>query len=445
MCGIVGGVNYESTAITQTGLNIILQMLHADAVRGMHGTGLYAVDKEGSNMRIRVGGPPYELVGSKEFEKYTKFVQQKFVRFMVGHNRFATRGSHTTEHAHPFRDGHITMVHNGTLDSFGHLPDAKDYQVDSEAICHAFAVDGVEKTIKTLKGAWTLVWWDNKAQTLNFLRNSKRPLWIAPHKTDHSMFFASEGHMLQWILQRNNWDYKEIKQLPENQWWSFPLGDSKPNVKELHGAKETAYDEQYWEAWKQARDLCGINSDVSTDSNIIPFQQKKTYPVAPLPVSTQTPAGSQNTKATSTDTEYNKRGYLLDKRQGQKKANTASTSGGGAWVGVKHLHDLSEGDHITIWPETYKIIDTERGHKEGLYHVRGFLDEYPDVEFFVNIKGEAALLLALDAPEGIRGKIASIMRSMNNAATNPHKIILQNPEPMYVVEPDDKVIQAAES
>ena len=36
-------------------------------------------------------------------------------RAVVGHNRSATRGGITTETAHQFQEGPITIVHNGTL------------------------------------------------------------------------------------------------------------------------------------------------------------------------------------------------------------------------------------------------------------------------------------------------------------------------------------------
>src|SRR5687767_11363035 len=113
MCGIVGMLDWGGAAITQHKLGIFMQLLYADAVRGMHGTGIYAVDKEGTNMRLRIGGPPHRLVDTPEFDKFEKFVDHNYVRFLVGHNRFATKGQIKTEHSHPFRDGEVLLVHNG--------------------------------------------------------------------------------------------------------------------------------------------------------------------------------------------------------------------------------------------------------------------------------------------------------------------------------------------
>jgi len=65
-------------------------------------------------------------------------------------------------------------------------------------------------------GAWALVWWDKGEETLNFLRNKERPLWIAFTKSNDTLFWASELWMLEGVLRRNGVEYKEPFQLGED-------------------------------------------------------------------------------------------------------------------------------------------------------------------------------------------------------------------------------------
>jgi glucosamine 6-phosphate synthetase-like amidotransferase/phosphosugar isomerase protein len=120
--------------------------------------------------------------------------------FAVGHNRSATKGKINAECTHPFRENHITLVHNGTLTSHKELH--PNYEVDSRAICHNIAQEGYEETLKKLDGAFALIWFNSKEKTLNFCRNSQRPLYII--ETTTSFVLVSELNLGLWILSRNN-------------------------------------------------------------------------------------------------------------------------------------------------------------------------------------------------------------------------------------------------
>lgn len=425
MCGIVGVMDFGGTAITGAGMSIFMQMLHADAVRGMHGTGVFAVDKEGSNYRLRVGGPPHKLVDSSEWTKFEEFVQKKYVRFMVGHNRYATRGGISTETSHPFRDGEIMLVHNGTLESYSHLPDAKDYNVDSEAICHSISKWGAEKTIPTLRGAWALVWYDGFAKTLNFIRNKERPLCIARHKKHDMIAFASEMSMLQWVLERNGEFDMDYATLPENQLVTYQLGSIKPHVKELKG-KSAFYDEKGWAAWgKGAReDQLGTSSSlVEKDSKVIEIPFKK--------------HSNMTSSSTSNKTSSNKGLLPAPQKSAAKKGSTDTpVYHKGYWVSAEAIHDVVKKTLIVVTPIDYKPIDTDRARAEGLFQIKALSDNFPDIEFFCNVKGYKSVEAIMEAPEGMRASVKSILRSMSHVAQFPHQIYLDNPEPMYNPEPE---------
>lgn len=428
MCGIVGVLNWGKMGILPAHMGIFMQMLHADAVRGMHGTGAFAVADDSSNYRVRAGGPPHTLVDSKEFEHFEKFIEKKFVQFVVGHNRYGTRGGFSTEATHPFRDGEVLLVHNGTLESHGHLPDAKKYDVDSEAICHAFSVQGAEKTVPTLSGAWTFVWWDGNNKTLNFLRNKERPLWIAKHQTDPILYFASEPAMLQWVLTRNNITLFDLIELPENQMYSYSLNSSKPHVKELKGKATFVFADSWWNGWgdKSRAEAVGsgkAQSRPEEDRKIVPLPKKQTY---------SNVSGSTSSSGTTGYAGSSNRGSLPQKASSGTSGGFASEKG--YWTSVDSLHDLYKGQKIVITPLMSKPLTTENSSAE-LFQIKGLADNYPDIEFLCNVRGKLALETIMDAPEGMRAEIKSVLRSMNKVAKFPHQIYLHNPEPMYFVEP----------
>lgn len=242
MCGIVGLMRTEYAGISENERSIFDQLLHTGVVRGHHGTGIFAVDANGNVRSIKSAGPPFHLVTSKDFPSFWEKTKKNSTKILVGHNRLATTGEKTTKNAHPFISGHITLVHNGTLDSDSKI-NLKKFDVDSEALCHAIAEQGIEKAIGETLGAYALVFFDNKAKTLNFLRNGQRPLAIAIDKTWNRLVFASEIEHLKWIIGRNNMTGINVsaREIPTNTLLSFAL-DEKLNLEErpLKG-KERVY------------------------------------------------------------------------------------------------------------------------------------------------------------------------------------------------------------
>ncbi|MCS5737398.1 class II glutamine amidotransferase, partial [Herbiconiux daphne] len=110
-------------------------------------------------------------------------------------------GEVVDRNAHPFQHGSITLVHNGTLDNQSLLPDHQKFAVDSENIAYSIDKIGIEETIKKLNGKFTLVWFDAKDQTLNFIRNKDRPFHFM-ETSSGDWFGASEEDMLMWLSKR---------------------------------------------------------------------------------------------------------------------------------------------------------------------------------------------------------------------------------------------------
>jgi hypothetical protein len=120
--------------------------------------------------------------------------------------------------AHPIEYDHIIGAHNGTLDqaSWDRLETAigEKFPVDSQALIAAIAKLGVKDAIElctegrdTHTGAWSLTWFDKTDNSINFLRNKHRPLWIAHAKDFRRLLWASEWWMLEAAGRAENFEY----------------------------------------------------------------------------------------------------------------------------------------------------------------------------------------------------------------------------------------------
>lgn len=210
MCGIVGFITDEKSSGAYERKKFFINALLAGVVRGDDGTGAFFVphDHEGSADWCKQGAPASDFLAAektlervgygKSFDKY---------RAVIGHNRSATVGKVSTSNAHPFQEGPITLVHNGTLHTTWELPkgktDLKGVDVDSHVITHNLATHDAEEVIAKLDGAFTLIWHDARDQSVNIIRNDKRPLHIMPVTCEKTLLIASEAEMLAWLVARS--------------------------------------------------------------------------------------------------------------------------------------------------------------------------------------------------------------------------------------------------
>lgn len=247
MCGIIGYVGNVNTSDSKVLSAFFKQSLFVDALRGPHSTGILGVPYVYSKKV-----PKVSII--KKAMNSTDFLQLKSVddiisksysfSSMIGHNRWATMGDIENHTAHPFKYGHITMVHNGTLDSHDYLPKGSSFEVDSEAICHSIFKIGIEKTVKQLKGAFVLVWHDSKDNTVNIIRNSERPFHFAKVKGSDVVLMASEDSLIEYITNRNKISIEEIRYPEPGDLITFDLGStavSKYTVKSLEIAPVSLY------------------------------------------------------------------------------------------------------------------------------------------------------------------------------------------------------------
>ena len=235
MCGLVSIITKSRNGFQKDQVDAFRDLLFIDQLRGMDSTGMFLVSNSG------------ELELAKEASHATDFLLRKEPgellgkafrcgAALVGHNRSATKGSITDENAHPFVvDDRITLVHNGTL--WGDHTKLADTKVDSHAIAHVIheSGDDVEAALSKINGAFALIWHDFKNRTVNFVRNSQRPLhWV---ETTSGWVWASEANMIEWVLARHTMKAMgDISLLPvnclcfftqENGSWSINTKDLK--------------------------------------------------------------------------------------------------------------------------------------------------------------------------------------------------------------------------
>lgn len=201
MCGIVGMLT--NTVANDKQLKLMSHLLYLDQMRGEHATGVAKVDlMTGVATTIKKAMSAIEFLNEDDVNEFFKKDRK---RLYIGHNRFATMGARDDAGAHPFTYKHITMVHNGTVDHWvmkdltGHGRDK--VTVDSEMVCHTIADLGIKEAVKKFSGAFSLVWWDSQERTLNFLRNEKRPMFIA--HTNECMMWSSEKAFIEVLVDRD--------------------------------------------------------------------------------------------------------------------------------------------------------------------------------------------------------------------------------------------------
>lgn len=197
MCGLVtilskrnGGFQYNEVEAWQ-------EMLVLDQLRGDDSTGALTVLGNGQVKTIKVGSHAQDLFRTEGWSPFVTAAKGTG-RILVGHNRKATKGSISTENAHPFNEGHIHLVHNGTL--FNHSSLA-DRDVDSNAVAAAFAKEDAESVLKRVNGAFAFIWYDRQKKKLFAVRNKERPLYL--FENDGIYGLCSELWMMTGALGRN--------------------------------------------------------------------------------------------------------------------------------------------------------------------------------------------------------------------------------------------------
>ena len=197
MCGLVGMASTKPDVKHKT---LLSELLVVSTFRGMHSAGVASLASDGNADIMKCVGNPFNLFDTKAYQDFST----GFKNVHIGHTRHATRGSVCYNNSHPFEYGDIIGAHNGTLMNDHELKkeitDKFGVDTDSQVLFAHMAEHGVRDTIPKTRGAWALTFFDKFDETLYFLRNDERPLWYCFDEERTTIFWASDHHMLKYIL-----------------------------------------------------------------------------------------------------------------------------------------------------------------------------------------------------------------------------------------------------
>lgn len=244
MCGIVGYATNRPKHYTHSQVALMHQLLYSDVLRGSDATGLIAVQNPDKIRSYKKAIEGRDFLSLKHTQQIFKWADEAM--FMIGHNRKATVGATDSDLlAHPFEFDKVIGVHNGTLGyGWRQLPGGQ-YDSDSEALYAAINEVGIDEAVLDLDGAFALVYYNKEEDTLNFIRNSERPLAIGEvwnnavgHKT---YVYASEKLMLEWLCDRNQYILADVIEPKPGELWTIDRTTFELNKREvkLHSPKKS--------------------------------------------------------------------------------------------------------------------------------------------------------------------------------------------------------------
>lgn len=307
MCGLVGVASVETLSVDAQ--KALWMMLKLDEIRGEDSVGL-----------LRIHSTTYDTTVLRSLGRRSEFLEEHknhalvnsnigglsahLSKVLMGHNRAATRGEVNVENAHPFDIGRLVGAHNGTL-RMPSLTEFKGYEgdpVDSRILYTELDEQqgDISKVYSRVDGAMTLTWWDREKNSMNFIRNSQRPLFFACSGDNKTLFWASEPWMIYAAFARHpfafrtkeeaeaGYKFPKIENMPINIHHELPIEDQEEInfITEEHkeytpvypstgsyGSYGGHYNQNY--AGKQRQNVGGnANDAVSPGSNVTHLEKK---------------------------------------------------------------------------------------------------------------------------------------------------------------------------
>lgn len=236
MCGLIGFIS-KSKWYQPKKKEVLTQLIYADTVRGMDSTGVYFVSEQG-NVMYKRALPGFDFIHTRT---YLSLLNKLDPLAVLGHNRAATHGAVNDDNSHPFKSGKITLTHNGVV--YGY-PTGK-YDVDSKWLADILNVDGPEG-LKEVQGSYALVWHDSATKNIHFIRNEARAFYYAVCPDVETMFYASEKHMLEWVLTREQVKFTSIEEVVPSTLYTISTTDLSISLRTINLEKEKKQENSTW-------------------------------------------------------------------------------------------------------------------------------------------------------------------------------------------------------
>lgn len=287
MCGIWAVLNKHATGFNGIDVDHMKAMAILTSLRGDHSSGLFVVGRDAKklSMIVKMASDPFGIFHSTNFDSIHKAMVEGEV--VVGHGRYATKGKINAKNAHPFREGNITLVHNGTTDL---VSTEKDVKVDSHVLCQNISKVGVEQALKDLgqnySNAYAIMLHDSETGKIYIARNASRPLHYM--ETTSAFYVMSDADHLALFKAKYQTGGGLIKSFGTEEIYSFDVAkrafdQETVSVKKVYTFPVTTPSsrETYYNGWERGGGGY-VPEDWHKNANGV-WQPKKTYLVKPDP------------------------------------------------------------------------------------------------------------------------------------------------------------------
>lgn len=244
MCGLYAIIDKTGKGFDQSDVNDLWHMGIITQHRGIDSSGMFSVgtDLKTPSKIVKRVGPFLDLYLEKNYNSFVKNLTSSSV--VVGHGRYATVGKITKQNAHPFKEDHITMVHNGTIR--GGL-DHVQAEVDSHGLCIEIKNKGFKEAFANIDGAYAVIAHDQQSGRVYITRNIDRPLF---YMEDYSrIYILSTRESLVFLKEAHNLGFStsEIKPFAPNRLYVFEDGQLRDSEELVEKKSYVARDTRRWQ------------------------------------------------------------------------------------------------------------------------------------------------------------------------------------------------------
>lgn len=223
MCGLYGVMG---PGIQKKDLQVLQDLGLISQLRGLEGSGMWQMRSNGSRKQTelwyKTSSSFQEMLDEISYDKELKNLMNDIhANVFMGHVRWPTRGSRTSNNAHPFVFDSIVGAHNGTLHDVKYQHATK---TDSEMMFTDMTSRGIVPVLRDLNenSAYAISLFDINQQAMYFARNDKRTLYFAALEERNVIYWASEAGFLQLVLNREGMAHKIIPLPPHKVYKIYP-------------------------------------------------------------------------------------------------------------------------------------------------------------------------------------------------------------------------------
>lgn len=238
------------------------------------------------------------VVKSTEKYKNESFFEFKNSQFVVGHNRFATKGSaNKSLNAHPFENDRFIWVHNGILSNDEALREEFRLTIKSKtdsAVIGALAEHFVTKgrpvqealieTIELLEGDYSVIIFDKETEKVYYFRNDERTFFVQllfnSHKNKYVMLGSSQSENFERLYTTSKLgfafnDYEIIDEYEIPSKILFELGEA--GIKYLETFDPVVFSSVYYQSQRYLHATSSNPEDDYGGEYVDEFNEKSHY------------------------------------------------------------------------------------------------------------------------------------------------------------------------